>query len=167
MYTQQSDEDYMTEALRLAARALEDDEVPVGAVIVCNGRIIARAHNQRELLGDPTAHAEMIAITQAAEHVGNWRLEGCTLYVTLEPCAMCAGAIVLARLPRLVFGARDPKAGAVGSLYDIPRDARLNHTVEVTAGVLEAECGGILTEFFRRKRGAAGPPGAERPHTSS
>lgn len=148
------DEEHMAEALRQAMTALEDDEVPVGAVIVQDGRVIGRAHNQRERLGDPTAHAEMIAITQAAEHVGNWRLEGCTMYVTLEPCPMCAGAIVLARLPRLVFGARDPKAGAVGSIYDIPRDPKLNHTVDVTGGVLEQECGDILTEFFRRKRQA-------------
>ena len=151
-HTQQSDEQYMAEALREATLALDADEVPVGAVIVQNGCVIGRAHNQRERLGDPTAHAEMIAITQAAEHVGNWRLENCTMYVTLEPCAMCAGAIVLARLPRLVFGARDPKAGAVGSIYDIPRDPQLNHTVEVTAGVLERESGDLLTEFFKRKR---------------
>ena len=148
------DEQYMAEALRQAMRALEDDEVPVGAVIVHGGRIIGRAYNQRERLSDPTAHAEMIAITQAAEHVGNWRLDNCTMYVTLEPCPMCAGAIVLARLPRLVFGARDPKAGAAGSIYDIPRDPKLNHTVDVTGGVLERECGDILTEFFRLKRQA-------------
>jgi len=147
-----TDERYMAEALRQAAAALDDDEVPVGAVIVQDGRVIGRAHNQRERLGDPTAHAEMIAITQAAESVGNWRLENCTMYVTLEPCPMCAGAVVLARLPRLVFGARDPKAGAVGSIYDIPRDPKLNHTVDVTGGVREQECGDILTEFFRRKR---------------
>ena len=152
MHTERSDDEYMAEALREAALALDADEVPVGAVIAHNGRVIARAHNQRELLGDPTAHAEMIAITQAAEHVGNWRLEHCTLYVTLEPCAMCAGAVVLARLPRLVFGARDPKAGAVGSVYDIARDPRLNHTVDVTAGVLEQECSDILSRFFRAKR---------------
>ncbi len=155
MHTQKSDAEYMAEALREAERALEADEVPVGAIIVYEGRTIARAHNQREMLRDPTGHAEMIAITQAAEYVGSWRLDGCTMYVTLEPCAMCAGAIVLARLPRLVFGASDPKAGAVGSLYDIPRDPRLNHTVDVTSGVLEAECGEILSEFFRRKRGRA------------
>ena len=148
----ETDQQFMAEALRQALMALDVDEVPVGAVIVRNGRVIGRAHNQRELLHDPTAHAEMIAITQAAEHVGNWRLEDCTMYVTLEPCAMCAGAMVLARLPRLVFGASDPKAGAVGSVYDIPRDPRLNHTVEVTGGVLERECGEILTEFFRKKR---------------
>ena len=152
MQTQDSDEQHMAEALRLARLALDKDEVPVGAVIVRDTRTIARAHNQRELLNDPTAHAEMIAITQAAEAVGSWRLDGCTMYVTLEPCPMCAGAIVLARLPRLVFGARDPKAGAVGSLYDIPRDARLNHTVQVTSGVLERECSEILTQFFRQKR---------------
>ena len=151
--TERSDKEYMAEALQLALEALDHDEVPVGAVIVQNGRIIGRAHNQRELLNDPTAHAEMIAITQAAEHVGSWRLENCTMYVTLEPCAMCAGAMVLARLPRLVFGARDPKTGAVGSLYDIPRDTRLNHRIEVTSGILEEECGQILTEFFRKKRG--------------
>jgi len=155
MRTQRTDEDYMAEALREARRALERDDVPVGAVIVREGRVVARAYNQRELLSDPTAHAEMIAITQAAEDVGNWRLEGCTLYVTLEPCAMCAGAAVLARLPRLVYGAADPKAGAVGSVYDIPRDPRLNHTVQVTAGVLEEACSEILTEFFRGRR----PPG--------
>ena len=152
MRTQKSDEEYMAEALCQAALALDENEVPVGAVIVRDGQIVARAHNQRELLRDPTAHAEMIAITQAAEHVGGWRLERCTMYVTLEPCAMCAGALVLARLPRLVFGASDPKAGAVGSVYDIPRDPKLNHAVDVTAGVLEQECGEILTEFFRKKR---------------
>ena len=152
MHTQKSDEEYMAEALREARLALDADEVPVGAVIVHNGQVAARAHNQRELLRDPTAHAEMIAITQAAEHVGNWRLENCTMYVTLEPCAMCAGAIVLARIPRLVFGAADPKAGAVGSVYDIPRDPRLNHTVDVTPGVLEQECAEILSEFFSEKR---------------
>jgi len=155
----QTDQRYMAEALRQAMDALEADEVPVGAVIVRDGRIIARAHNQRELLHDPTAHAEMIAITQAAEYVGNWRFERCTMYVTLEPCAMCAGAVVLARIPRLVYGATDPKAGAVGSLYDIPRDERLNHRVEVRAGVLADECGRVLTEFFRRKREPTGPGG--------
>ncbi len=154
IHAKNRDEDYMAEALRQARLALDNGEVPVGAAIVRNGSIIARAHNQRQLLGDPTAHAEMIAITQAAEHCGGWRLDGCTMYVTLEPCAMCAGAIVLARLPRLVFGPCDPKGGAVGSLYDIPRDPRLNHIVEVTSGVLERECSEILTEFFRNKRQA-------------
>ena len=146
------DEQYMAEALRQAMLALEDDEVPVGAVIVQDGRVIGRAHNQRERLGDPTAHAEMIAITQAAEHVGNWRLENCTMYVTLEPCTMCAGAIVLARLPRLVFGARDPKAGAVQTLYQICTDDRLNHKLEVVSGVLTEQCAGILSGFFETQR---------------
>lgn len=151
---ERTDEDYMAEALRLAVQAMDLDEVPVGAIIVRGGRIIGRAHNQREMLKDPTAHAEIIAITQAAQEVGGWRLDGCTMYVTLEPCAMCAGAMVLARLPRLVYGATDPKAGAVGTLYDIPRDPRLNHTVDVTSGILAAECGDVLSEFFRRKRKA-------------
>jgi len=150
--TDDRDQAYMAEALAEAMKAFDADEVPVGAVIVHNGKIIGRAHDQRELLNDPTAHAEMIAITQAASALESWRLDDCTMYVTLEPCVMCAGAIVLARLPRLVYGAANPKAGAVGTLYDIPRDARLNHTVEVTSGVLERECGEILTEFFSRKR---------------
>ncbi|MCH8881369.1 MAG: nucleoside deaminase, partial [Planctomycetes bacterium] len=112
----------------------------------------ARGHNQREQLKDPTAHAEMIALTSAAAHVQHWRLDGCTLYATLEPCVMCAGALVLARIERMVFGAIDPKAGACGSLYDIPSDARLNHRIAVTRGVLADECGAILTEFFVRRR---------------
>jgi tRNA(adenine34) deaminase len=142
----------MRAALREAAAAFQEDEVPVGAVIVHQGRLIAKAHNQRETLEDPTAHAEMIAITQAAASLGSWRLDDCTLYVTLEPCPMCAGAIVLARLPRLVYGATDPKAGACESLYQIPTDPRLNHRVDVVGGILADECGGILTEFFRGKR---------------
>jgi len=147
-----NDEAFMKEALKEAEKALQADEVPVGAVVVHQGRVIARAHNQRETLRDPTAHAEMIAITQAAAALDRWRLSGCILYVTLEPCAMCAGAMVLARIDRLVFGADDPKAGAVGSLYNIPHDSRLNHRLEVTAGVLAEECGGLLQEFFRTKR---------------
>lgn len=150
--TDDRDQAYMAEALTEAMKAFDADEVPVGAVIVHGGKIIGRAHDQRELLNDPTAHAEMIAITQAASALESWRLDDCTMYVTLEPCVMCAGAIVLARLPRLVYGAANPKAGAVGTLYDIPRDARLNHRVDVTSGVLERECGEILTEFFSRKR---------------
>jgi tRNA(adenine34) deaminase len=142
----------MRRALQEAEAALAEDEVPVGAVVVQGDRIVASAHNQREQLHDPTAHAEMIAITQAAQTLGSWRLDGCTLYVTLEPCPMCAGAIVLARLPRLVFGATDPKAGAVASLYRLLEDARLNHQVEVVAGVLAAPCGEILTKFFEQKR---------------
>jgi len=137
----------------MAEAALEHDEVPVGCLIVHDGRIVGRAHNQREMLQDPTAHAEMIAITQAAEALGSWRLTGCTLYVTLEPCAMCAGAMVLARLDRLVYGAGDPKAGAVESVFKLLEEPRLNHRIKVAAGVRCEECGAILTQFFRKKRG--------------
>lgn len=143
---------WMRLALAEARAAGAEGEVPVGAVIVCRDRVVAAAHNQRETLRDPTAHAEMIAITQAAESLGAWRLEGCTLYVTLEPCPMCAGAIVQARVPRVVYGASDPKAGAVESLYTLLGDERLNHRCEVTPGVLAAECGAILTDFFRARR---------------
>jgi tRNA(adenine34) deaminase len=139
-------------ALREAEAAAAEDEVPIGAVILRGGQVIASAHNQREQLRDPTAHAEMIAITQAAGVLGDWRLEGCTLYVTLEPCPMCAGAIVLARIPRVVYGAADPKAGAAQSLFQLLDDARLNHRAEVTAGVLAEECGALLTRFFEQKR---------------
>jgi len=140
----------------MAEAALEHDEVPVGCLIVHEGRIVGRAHNQREMLQDPTAHAEMIAITQAAEALGSWRLTGCTLYVTLEPCAMCAGGMVLARLDRLVYGAGDPKAGAVESVFKLLEEPRLNHRIAVTAGVRREECGAILTQFFRKKRGQGG-----------
>jgi tRNA(adenine34) deaminase len=150
-----SHEEYMRLALAEARAALDDDEVPVGAVIVRRGRVIAAAHNQRETLRDPTAHAEMIAITQAAQSIGDWRLDETALYVTLEPCAMCAGAIVLARVPVLVFGAWDPKAGACGSLFSITTDRRLNHHVELVTGVLEPECGNVLKEFFSTKRRAS------------
>ncbi len=146
------DERFMRLALDQAREALDKDEVPVGCVIVLDGRIVGRAHNRREELRDPTAHAEMIAITQAAEAVDAWRLEGTVLYATLEPCAMCAGAIVLARVSRVVFGAADPKAGAFGSVFDIPGSGKLNHTPRVTSGVLAAECGSILREFFARLR---------------
>ena len=146
-------EEYMKIAFREAQKALEIEEVPVGAVIVHEAHVIGKAHNQRELLRDPTAHAEMIAITQAASHLESWRLDDTTMYVTLEPCAMCAGAIVLARIPRLVFGARDPKAGAAGSVMDVLQHSKLNHRVEVTSGVMENECGAILKEFFARLRG--------------
>lgn len=142
----------MAMALREAIAAAEEDEVPVGAVVVVEERVIGRAHNQREKLNDPTAHAEMIAITQASNALESWRLAGATLYVTLEPCAMCAGALVLARVDRLVFGAPDPKAGACGSLFDIVRDPRLNHRLEVVGGVLEADCAELLKSFFRGKR---------------
>jgi len=144
---------WMREALRLAEAARDADEVPVGCIIVHDGRAIARAHNQRETLRDPTAHAEMIAITQAAEALDSWRLEGCTLYVTLEPCAMCAGAMVQARLERLVYGAADPKAGAVASVFRLLAEPRLNHCVGTTGGVLAELCGAILTAFFQAKRG--------------
>jgi tRNA(adenine34) deaminase len=143
---------FMRAALAQAQAALACNEVPVGAVVVHAGRLIAAAHNSRETLHDPTAHAEMIAITQAASALGDWRLENCTLYVTLEPCAMCAGAIVQARIPLVVYGAVDPKAGAVQSLYQLLADPRLNHRAEVVAGVLAEECGAILTQFFRAQR---------------
>ncbi len=149
---EQNDEDYMREALKQAEIAYEQREVPVGAVIAHEGLIIARAHNQRELLDDPTAHAEMIALTQAASELGRWRLSGCTMYVTVEPCAMCAGALVLARIDRLVFGAPDSKAGACGSLYNIVQDERLNHRVQVTSGVLAEESGKLLQQFFCDRR---------------
>jgi tRNA(adenine34) deaminase len=150
-----ADERFMLQALAAARRAPAHGDVPVGAVVVKDGAVIARGRNRREKDADPTAHAEAIALRRAAKKLGSWRLEGCTLYVTLEPCAMCAGAIVLARLPRLVYGASDPKAGYVGSLGDLCRDARLNHRPAVTAGVLAQECGKILVEFFREKRRAA------------
>lgn len=143
---------WMDRALQQAHEAAAAGDVPVGAVVVREGQVIAAAHNRREADHDPTAHAELLAVRQAAAALGSWRLEGCTLYVTLEPCTMCAGALVLARLPALVFGAADPKAGAVGSLYDVARDARLNHRVEVTGGVMAEECGGVLTRFFRARR---------------
>ena len=146
----------MATALREAAKAAEAGEVPIGAVIAHGQRIIAKAHNQRESLRDPTAHAEIIALTQAAAFFDNWRLLDTTLYVTLEPCPMCAGAIVLARVKRLVFGADDPKAGACGTLYDIVRDARLNHQVEVTGGVCSDECAAVLQQFFQARRQARG-----------
>ena len=147
------DQHWMLRALEMASQAAVADEVPVGAVIIdARGRMIAAAHNQREQLRDPTAHAEMIAITQAAEAMGDWRLEGCSLYVTLEPCPMCAGAILLGRVPRVVYGATDPKAGACQSLYTLLQDPRLNHRCEVVSGVLADRSSAMLTEFFRRKR---------------
>jgi len=145
-------EHFMKLALEEAQQAMREDEVPIGAVIVHEDRLIARAHNQREGLHDPTAHAEMIAITQAAEALHSWRLDGCTLYVTLEPCPMCAGAIVQARIPTVVYGATDPKAGAVHTLYRLLDDARLNHRCLIVSGVLAEPCGGILTQFFQQQR---------------
>jgi tRNA(adenine34) deaminase len=145
-------EQWMHAALREASRALDDDEVPVGAVVVHQGKVIGKGHNQMERLQDPTAHAEMIAITAAATHLQSRRLENCALYVTLEPCPMCAGAVVLARIPTLVFGAYDPKAGACGTLYTIPEDPRLNHRVHVVPGVCDAESESLLRSFFGRIR---------------
>lgn len=143
---------YMQLALDEARRALAENEVPVGAVIVRSGQVVAQAHNQREQLQDPTAHAEMIAITQAAAACRSWRLEDCTLYVTLEPCPMCAGAIIQARIPVVVYGAPDPKAGAVASLYRLLEDDRLNHRCLVFSGLLASECAQLLREFFQQQR---------------
>jgi tRNA(adenine34) deaminase len=149
------DEAGMRAALREAHASQARDEVPVGCVIVHDGMIVGRGHNQVESLQDATAHAEVLAIGAASNSLGSWRLADCTLYVTLEPCAMCAGAIVLARLGRLVYGAADPKAGACGSVLDVIGERRLNHRVAVTRGVLEPECGELLRAFFRKKRKAA------------
>lgn len=143
---------FMRQALRQAEQAAAVGEVPVGAIIVHEEKVIAAAYNQREQLHDPTAHAEMIAITQAAEVMQDWRLENCTLYVTLEPCAMCAGAILQARIPKVIFGATDPKAGAVQTLFQLLSDQRLNHRAEVVGGICAAECGEILTRFFCHQR---------------
>ena len=139
----------MTRALELARRAEQHGDVPVGAVVLGpDGAVLSEAGNERELTGDPTAHAEVLALRAASVVTGSWRLSGCTLVVTLEPCTMCAGALVLARVARLVFGAYDPKAGAVASLFDVVRDPRLNHRVDVRGGILEAQCGGLLSDFF-------------------
>ncbi len=141
-------------ALAVAERALAGGDVPIGAVVLdAHGTVIGEGFNRREVDGDPTAHAEVLALRAAAREVGQWRLEGCTLVVTLEPCTMCAGAIVLSRVDRVVFGAFDPKAGAVGSLWDVVRDPRLNHRPEVVAGVLAEDCGRVLREFFETHRG--------------
>ncbi|MGA2659687.1 MAG: tRNA adenosine(34) deaminase TadA [Verrucomicrobiota bacterium] len=156
-----SDGYFMGEALRQAARAGEAEEVPIGAVVVRGGRIIARAFNQVELLKDATAHAEMLALTQAAEAVGDWRLADCTLYATKEPCPMCAGAIVHARLARVVFGVADPKAGAAGSVLNLLQFPALNHQCATTGGVREVECRALLQNFFaeQRRRKVPGGPG--------
>lgn len=147
-----SHEHYMKQALYEAERAASLGEVPVGCVIVLDDKIIGRGYNQREMLQDPTAHAEMIAITAAAAHCGSWRLEGARLYVTLEPCPMCAGAIILARIDAVYFGAYDPKAGCSGSLMNLLEDERFNHQPEVTGGICEEACGGMLSTFFRNIR---------------
>lgn len=146
------DEAWMREALALAREAAARGEVPVGAVIVCGERLLASGHNERESRQLPTAHAEIVAITRAAARLGSWRLDDCTLYVTLEPCPMCAGAIVQARLPRVVYGADDPKAGAVVSLYEILTDPRLNHRCDVVAHILATESVELLSQFFRNRR---------------
>jgi len=143
---------YMDEALREARKALEEDEVPVGAIVVYKRKVIARAHNQMRMLKDPTAHAEMIVLTQAASYLKNERLTGAIIYVTIEPCAMCAGALILARVKRWVYGADDPKAGACGSVLDIVRNRKLNHRIEVKKGVLAEESRILLKEFFKKKR---------------
>jgi tRNA(adenine34) deaminase len=146
------DERLMALALEEARRSEGWGDVPIGAVVAGGEEVLARAGNERERRGDPTAHAEILALREAARRMGSWRLEGCALYVTLEPCAMCAGAVVLARIDRLVFGAADPKAGFAGSLGDLVRDPRLNHAVEVSSGVLAEESGAVLREFFASRR---------------
>lgn len=147
-----ADAAWMRRALELAREAAARDEVPVGAVIVRDGEVLGEGHNLTMTEGDPTAHAELVAIRRAAASLGDWRLIGCTLYVTLEPCAMCAGAAVLSRIPRLVFGARDPKAGMVGSLGNLVQNARLNHRCDVTEGVLAGEASELLRAFFKERR---------------
>jgi len=147
------DEYFMRLALREAARALEHDDVPIGALVVRDGEVIGSGHNEREVRADPTAHAEMIALREAARAIGSWRVLDAVLYVTLEPCAMCAGAIVLARVPRVVFAATDPKAGAAGSVFDILAEPRLNHRPQVAAGLLAEESADLLRSFFAPRRG--------------
>jgi tRNA(adenine34) deaminase len=150
--TRYDDERWMHRALELAKECTAHDDVPIGCVVVREGQELAAAGNEREVRGDPTAHAEVLALREAAQASRTWRLEGCALYVTLEPCAMCAGAIVLARLDRVVFGAADPKAGFAGSLGNLVQDPRLNHRVELLGGVLRQECGALLRDFFREHR---------------
>ncbi len=146
------DDYFMRIALREAERALEHDDVPIGAVVVREGEVVASAHNERELRQDPTAHAETIALREAARQLGSWRVLDAVLYATLEPCAMCAGAIVLARIARVVYGASDPKAGACGSVFDVLGEPRLNHRPDVAGGLLAADCGELLSEFFASRR---------------
>ena len=148
----QSDEQFMLQAMDQACIAEENGDVPIGCLIVHDGIVIAKAYNQREQLNDPTAHAEIVALTQASEYLGSWRLSGCTIYVTLEPCPMCAGALVLARIDRLVYGCHDPKTGSCGSVYNIVEDERLNHMVKVTSGVLGENCSSQLSGFFQKRR---------------
>jgi tRNA(adenine34) deaminase len=146
------DEYFMRLALREADRALQHEDVPVGCVIVFDGEVIAATRNERELRGDPTAHAEVLALREASERIGSWRLDDCAMYVTLEPCAMCAGAIVLARMPRVVFGAADPKTGAAGSVLDVLAEPRLNHRPDVAGGLLAEESADLLRSFFASRR---------------
>ncbi|MFU8803257.1 MAG: tRNA adenosine(34) deaminase TadA [Bradymonadaceae bacterium] len=167
-----NDKAFMRLALEEAHKAQLEGEVPVGAVVVHHGEVIASGFNQRESRQDPTAHAELIAVRRAAEYLGSWRLVDCTVYVTLEPCPMCAGMLVNARVPRLVYGARDPKAGAIRSLYALGEDPRLNHRLEITAGCLERECGDVLTSFFQsirqaRKEAAVDEAGLDEEDISS
>jgi tRNA(adenine34) deaminase len=152
MDSSNDDKRFMKMAIEQAKIAEENGDVPIGAIIVHDGQIIAKACNQKEQLQDPTAHAEIIALTQAAAALEDWHLNGCTMYVTLEPCCMCAGALVLSRMDRLVYGCDDPKAGAVKSLYNIVQDGRLNHRLEVTGGILADECSRLLQDFFAQKR---------------
>ena len=149
---EKNDEAYMRMALEEAEAAAAEGEVPIGAVVVCDGRVVARAHNRRETDADPSAHAEFSAMVAAARELGRWRLTGCTVYVTLEPCLMCAGLMVNARVDRCVYGAADPKGGAVGTLFDVSHDERLNHEFEVTPGVLADEAAELLRSFFRARR---------------
>jgi tRNA(adenine34) deaminase len=147
-----SDEAHMRRAIELAKQAGEHGDVPIGAVVVHGGEVIGAAGNERERRGDPTAHCEMLALREAAERLGGWRIEGASIYVTLEPCAMCAGAMVLARVARVVYGASDPKAGAAGSVLDVLSEPALNHNPEVAPGVLAEQCGALLSEFFSARR---------------
>jgi tRNA(adenine34) deaminase len=158
-----AEERFMEAALAEARAAASEGEVPVGAVVVYEGRIVGRGRNRTETAQDPTAHAEILAIGAAAQSLKSWRLDGCVLYATLEPCHMCAGAIVLARIDRLVYGARDPKAGACGSLAMVPQDLRLNHRAEVVPGVLAEECGALLETFFRSRRNRDAPGASNDP----
>ncbi len=156
-----TDEDFMRLALTEAEKAAEAGETPIGAVLVIGGAVVAAAHNMRETWQDPTAHAESIVLRQAAVELGRWRLPDATVYVTMEPCLMCAGALVLARIGRLVYGCRDERAGALGSIYDVVRDGRLNHTYRITPGILETECRAVLRGFFEKLRQKREPLQAE------
>ncbi|MAE64366.1 MAG: tRNA-specific adenosine deaminase [Phycisphaeraceae bacterium] len=151
--TAPTDEQMMSRALEQARRAADTGEVPVGAVVWLDGEVLAEAHNLRESRRDPTAHAEIVALRSAAQHLGSWRLEDATIAVTLEPCPMCVGALINARIRRLVYGAADPKMGCVHTFYELATDERFNHRLEVTRGVMAQECGAVLSEFFRRRRG--------------